>query len=97
MWYKNFIVFVVFVVVDETISRKVRLNPNRGIPVNSLTPKCIPAGMKNSHSEDFLLVQHTSHKHPHHDEPFSRLAAWFWWTNIPQPGSLFARGWTRPP
>jgi hypothetical protein len=46
--------------------------------VNSLTDKCVPAGTKNSlSSEDFLLVKHTSHKHPHHDEPFSLLVAWF--------------------
>jgi hypothetical protein len=64
--------------------------------LNSLTPKCVPAGMKNSRLEDFLLAKHTSHKHPHHDEPFSRLAAWFWWTNIPHPGNLFASGWMRP-
>jgi hypothetical protein len=33
-------------------------------------------------------------------EPFSPPAEWFLWTNIPHyrtPGSLFARGWTRPP
>ena len=45
--------------------------------LNSLTAKCVPAGTKNSRSEDFLLAKHTSHKHPHHDVPFSRLAAWF--------------------
>ena len=42
---------------------------------NSLTPKCVPAGTKNSCSEDFLLAKHTSHKHPHLDETFSHLAA----------------------
>jgi hypothetical protein len=25
----------------------------------------------------FLLAKYTSHKHPHHDELFSRLVAWF--------------------
>jgi hypothetical protein len=30
-------------------------------------------------------------------DPFSAPAAWFLWTNILHPGSLFARGWTRPP
>ena len=39
--------------------------------------------MKNSRSEDFLLAKHTSHKQPHHVEPFSRLAAWFPWMNTP--------------
>jgi hypothetical protein len=50
---------------------------------NILTPKCVPVGTNNSHSEDFLLVKHISHKHPHHDEPFSRLAAWFPWMKTP--------------
>ena len=44
---------------------------------NSLTAKCVPAGTKNSSSEDFLLAKHTSHKHPYHDEPFSSQAACF--------------------
>ncbi len=65
--------------------------------VNSLTAKCVPVGTKNSLSEDFLLSKHTSHKHPHHDEPFSPLASWFPWMHIPHPRSLFERGWTRPP
>ena len=48
-----------------------------GKVIKGLTAKCVPAGTKNSLSEDFLLAKHTSHKHPHHDEPFSPLAAWF--------------------
>jgi hypothetical protein len=48
-----------------------------GFYFNSLTPKCVPAGTKNSRLEDFLLAKHTSHKHPHHDELFSHLAEWF--------------------
>jgi hypothetical protein len=47
------------------------------IAAKLLTPKCVPAGTKNSQKEDFLLAKHTSHKHPHHDKPFSLLAAWF--------------------
>ena len=39
--------------------------------IDSLPPKWVPAGTKNSRSEDFLLAKHKSHKHPHHDEPFS--------------------------
>ena len=53
----------------------------------SLTPKFVLAGTKNSRLEDFLLAKHTSHKHPHHDEPCSRLAAWFPWMNNPPPGA----------
>jgi len=58
---------------------------------NSLTPTCVP-GMKNSLSEDFLLAKYTSHKHPHHDEPFSRLAAWFPWMNTPHPQDSLCKG-----
>jgi hypothetical protein len=57
-------------IFDKSSDRIARL-------VNSLTAKCVPTGTKNSRSEDFLLAKHTSHKHPHHDVPFSRLAAWF--------------------
>jgi hypothetical protein len=47
-----------------------------GKVINSLTAKCVPAGTKNSLSDDFLLAKLSSHKHPHHDEPFSPLASW---------------------
>ena len=60
--------------------------------VNSLTPKCFPTGTKNSRSEDFLLAKQTSHKHPHHDEPFSSLAAWLPWINIPHPREPLRKG-----
>jgi hypothetical protein len=46
--------------------------------------------MKNSLSEDFLLAKHTSHKHPHHDEPFSPLAPWF--PYIPHPREALRKG-----
>jgi hypothetical protein len=39
-------------------------------PLNSLIAKSVLAGMKNSHSEGFLLakqLKHTAHKHHHHD------------------------------
>ena len=69
--------------------RKPYLDSNRGTQYKKKTrvsntwsncfAKYDPAGMKNSRSEDFLLVKHTSHKHPHHihDVLFSRLATWF--------------------
>jgi hypothetical protein len=53
---------------------------------------CIPAGTENSLSEDFLLAKHTSHKHPHHDEPLSPLASWFPWINIPHPREPLRKG-----
>jgi hypothetical protein len=59
------------------MQKKKKKKEKRKRRFNSLTSKCVPAGTKNSRSEDFLLAKHTSHKHPHHDEPFSRLAAWF--------------------
>jgi hypothetical protein len=53
--------------------------------VNSLTPKCIPAGMKVSLSEDFLLAKHKDTNIPTMMEPFSSPVAWFWWTSVPHP------------
>jgi hypothetical protein len=34
--------------------------------LNSLTPKSVPAGTKNSRLDGFLLAKHKD-KHPHHD------------------------------
>ena len=39
--------------------------------LNSLTPKSVPAGTKNSCSEGFLLAKLQAHKHPHHGEAVS--------------------------
>ena len=39
--------------------------------LNSLTPKSVPAGTKNSRSEGFLLAKLQAHKHPHHGEAVS--------------------------
>ena len=55
-------------------------------------PKCVPTGTKDSHLEDFWLAKHTSHKHPHHDEPFSHLAAWFRWRTTPHPREPLRKG-----
>jgi len=60
--------------------------------LNSLTPKSVLLGTKNSFPEDFLLAKHTSHKHPHHDEPFSPLESWFPWMNIPHPREPLWKG-----
>ena len=56
-----------------------------------LTPKCVLARTKNFRSEDFLLAKDTSHKHPHHDEPFSHLAARPW-MNTPHPREPLRKG-----
>ena len=55
--------------------------PIVGIPVNSLTPKCILVGTKNSLSEDFLLAKHKDTNIPTMMELFSSPVAWFWWTS----------------
>ena len=45
--------------------------------INSLTPTCVPAGTKNSLSEDFLLAKHKDTNILTMMEPFSSPAAWF--------------------
>ena len=55
------------------------------------------AGTKNSRSEGFWLAKHKHINIPTMMEPVPPSAAWFWWTKIPHPRSLFARGWTRLP
>ncbi len=69
---------------------------------NSLTAKSVPAGTKNSCSLGRLFagshLKHTAHKHHNHDGavcPSKRHG--FVGRTYPTPGSLFARGWTRPP
>ena len=54
---------------------------------NSLTPKCILAGTKNSLSEDFLLAKHEDTNIPTMMEPERAY---------PTPRSLRRRGWKRP-
>jgi hypothetical protein len=44
---------------------------------DSLTPKSIPAGTKNSCSEGFWLARHKATNIPTMMEPFSPPAAWF--------------------
>jgi len=60
--------------------------------VNSLTPKCIPAGMKVSLSEDFLLAKHKDTNIPTMMEPFSSPVAWFWWMSVPHPREPMRKG-----
>jgi hypothetical protein len=45
--------------------------------LNSLTPKSVLAGTKNSRSEGFLLAKHKHTNIPTMMEPFSSPAAWF--------------------
>ena len=66
----------------EVICRKdtAKLNELAILPKlgsNSLTPISVPAGTKNSLSEDFLLAKHKSTNIPTMMEPFSSPAAWF--------------------
>jgi hypothetical protein len=44
---------------------------NSYVDFNSLTPKSVPGGTKNSCSEGFLLAKLQAHKHPHHGESVS--------------------------
>ncbi len=46
---------------------------------NSLTPKSVPGGTKNSRSEGFLLVKHKHTNIPTMMEPFAPPAAWDLW------------------
>ena len=46
---------------------------------NSLTPKSVPVGTKNSCSEDFLLVNHKHTNIPTMMEPFAPPTAWDLW------------------
>ena len=50
-----------------------------GFTVNSLTPKSVLAGTKNSRSEDFLLAKHKHTNIPTMMEPFAPPAAWDLW------------------
>jgi hypothetical protein len=59
---------------------------------NSLTPKSVPVGMKNSRSEDFLLVKHKDSNILTMMEPFSPPAAWFWWTSVHHPREPTQKG-----
>ena len=47
------------------------------ITINIVTPQFIPAGMKNSLSEDFWLAKHKDTNIPTMMVPFSPPAAWF--------------------
>ena len=55
----------------------------------------IPAGTKNSLSEDLLLAKHKDTNIPTMMGPFFSPAAWFDGQAYPTPGSLRKRGWTR--
>ena len=59
---------------------------------NSLTPKCVLMGMKNSLLEDFLLAKHKDTNIPTMMEPFPPPAAWFWWTSVHHPREPTRKG-----
>jgi len=60
--------------------------------LNSLTPKSVLAGTKNSLSEGFWLAKHKNTTILTMMEPFSPPAAWFLWTNIPHPQEPLHKG-----
>ena len=49
------------------------------LSLNSLTPKSVLAGTKNSRSEGFLLVKHKHTNIPTMMEPFAPPTAWDLW------------------
>jgi hypothetical protein len=59
---------------------------------NSLSPKSIPVGTKNSRSEGSSLAKHKNTNIPTIMEPFSPPAAWFLWTDIPHPREPLRKG-----
>ena len=61
-------------------------------PLNSLTPKSVPAGTKNLRSEGFLLVKHKHTNIPTMMEPFAPPAAWFCRSSIPHPWEPTGKG-----
>jgi hypothetical protein len=60
--------------------------------LNSLTPKSVPAGTKNSCWEGFLLAEHKHTNIPTMMEPFAPPAAWFCWSSIPHPREPLRKG-----
>ena len=52
---------------------------------NSLTPKTVLVGTKNSHLEGFWLAKHKNTNIPTMMGSFPPPAAWFLWKNIPHP------------
>jgi hypothetical protein len=59
---------------------------------NSLTPKSVLVGTKNSRSEGFWLAKHKNTNIPTMMELFSPPGAWFLWKNIPQPPDPLLKG-----
>ena len=65
--------------------------------VNSLTPKSVPAGTKNSRSKGFWLAKHRTQTSPPWWSRFPLQRNDFDGRAYPNPGSLRGRGWTRLP
>ena len=62
------------------------------ITLNSLTPKSVLVGTKNSRLEGFWLAKHKHANMPTMMEPFPPPAAWFWRMNIPHPQEPLHKG-----
>ncbi len=60
--------------------------------LNSLTPKSVPAGTKNSRSEGVLLTKHKHTNIPTMMEPFPPPAPWFWWRSVPHTREPLQKG-----
>ncbi len=63
--------------------------------INSLKPKSILAGMKNSCSKGFWLAKHQHTNIPTMMEPFSPPAAWLCWPSVPHPCEPLQKGFVK--
>ena len=77
---------------DVPIERLTIRDKKVGLTFNSLIPKSVPAGTKNSHSEGFWLAKHMDTNIPTMMEPFSPPAAWSLWTSAHHPQEPLRKG-----
>ncbi len=69
-----------------------RINITGFVEFNSLTPKSVLAGTKNSCSEGFWLAKHKHTHIPTMMEPFPPPSAWFCWPSVPHPRAPLCKG-----
>ena len=60
--------------------------------INSLPPKSVLVGTKNSCLEGFLVAKHKHTNIPTMMEPFAPPAAWCCWSSIPHPREPLQKG-----
>jgi hypothetical protein len=78
---------------QNTITAQSQKKAHMKVPyLNSLTPKSVPEGAKNSRLEGFLLGKHKHTNIPTMMEPFAPPAAWFFWSSITHPREPLQKG-----